>query len=405
MILCGFVLNHKSYAQPRVSIPIQSQTDAASGISPFFTIQPPRGSTLLLGRGYNSVSATVGGPCIEVDSLETLKGDPSSSTGQKVVYSMQEIQDLSQMREILEVNASGALGLGSYSADLKAKYLNENSFNSTNLFLVIKVSVENQTEVLKNFKLTPAAYSLLQKSKEAFLKGCGNQFIAARVTGGEFIAVIEVETNSLEEKKEILAKMSGEGLFWKVNPDFSSHLSYIMKRHRASVRVFRTGDQGELPELKAENLVSYAINFPGKVLRQSSQSWPFLVSTESYDSVLDKPSEDWISLSDQQRVLDQLSLYQSKAKLDLNNIDHVLSNSSQYQRVEHTTLNKTKDLYLEIISQVRLSAQSCATQPLFDCKSPMIRWPNLKLPEPKPVTVSDDDEMDSPEMPYSFETP
>ncbi len=348
-------------------------------------IQPPSGSTLLLGRGFNSVNGTVGGPCVEAG--ETIKSAPSHSNSQKVNYAMQEVQSLEDLQGQLDINFSGSLGLGVWSADLKSKYYRNNTYNSNHYYLLLRVTVENQTEILKNYKLSPSAVDLYtRQGKEAFLMACGDQFVAAQVTGGEFIAILEIEAHSSDEKQTISTLLNASGLNWSAGPQVSTLLTEISKRNRISMTLFRAGDSGALPPQDPQKLIEYALSFPAKVLNQSGGAWPFIINTESYDAILDKPSSDFIHLDAQQHVIAELAQAQEKAKSIINEIEYVLTHQDQFMNPDLMSLRTIQTALKSTLHDIQESAYHCASDLIRGCKFPVLNWPQFTLPSHRTVT-------------------
>lgn len=110
-------------------------------------------------------------------------------------------------REMLQnttgLSASASLGLGGFTGGAKIKLFNEHSFNSHTYYLIARVGVRNQSEVLGTFSLVPMAKDLLATDPKKFFQVCGDSFIAARVTGGEFLAIMRLETSTVKEKSEL----------------------------------------------------------------------------------------------------------------------------------------------------------------------------------------------------------
>ncbi len=174
---------------------------------------PARGSGLLLGSGYNSVSGATGGNCVELSELVTLESavealrglnqNPQTGTaecqpsGQCVEYNLSQITSASELRNSLNIDAKASFGFGAFSADASFNYYKNNRFTSNNIYIVLSVKVMNATERFRRWVLTPEAHAILAGGNlTRFLAECGDSLIAGRTTGGEFSAVIKIETRS-----------------------------------------------------------------------------------------------------------------------------------------------------------------------------------------------------------------
>lgn len=337
-------------------------------------VQP--GTTLLVGRGFNSVRAEVLGDCVERGALTTIGGNAQTTR-----FSMKQIESVEDLKESLSVSASGSFGYGVYSGSAKASYMKSKDFSSNSSYLLVSVRVENQTEVLDAYKFTDSARALLKADKRTeFLARCGDEFVAAKTTGGEFTAIVEFMSKTEEQKEKISSSIKGSGGTWNVAADFKSSMEKLSKVSETKVTILRVGGSGELPNFN--DLVATALTFPNSIT--TNNAWPYSVTTVSYDAVLDNDPTlpRPINLRQAQRFFEQVSsAYLSLIKVR-NDINYVLKNQNQFQNVDVNGLNAAQATLDAEISKVESAPNRCFDAPDApdNCSVPAFTIPQVAYP-------------------------
>jgi hypothetical protein len=349
--------------------------DTQSKVNSIIEVQP--GTTLLVGRGFNSVRAEVLGDCVKRGALTTIGGNAQTTR-----FSMKQIETVEDLKESLSVSASGSFGYGVYSGSAKASYMKSKDFSSNSSYLLVSVRVENQTEVLDAYEFTDSARALLKANKRTeFLARCGDEFVAAKTTGGEFTAIVEFMSKTEEQKQKISAAIKGSGGTWNVAADFKSSMEKLSKFSESKVTILRVGGSGELPNFN--DLVDTALKFP--IMITANNAWPYSVTTVSYDSVLDNDPNlpRPINLRQAQRFFEQISsAYLSLIKVR-NDINYVLKNQNQFQDVDVNSLNAAQAALASEITQIESAPNRCFDAPDApeNCTVPSFTIPQVAYPK------------------------
>lgn len=160
-----------------------------------------------IGMGFNSTSGlAVGSPFTDV----TVAADPTA-TGQEVLASITIVNSHEELNEKLGMSFSAQGRYGWFSGSAKAEFADSTSFNSTSTFLVARCVVQNPIRRGRDFRLTPAAESLLDAMQlEQFGRAFGDSFVRGLQTGGEFYAVVRITSVSTSTQQELALTLQAE---------------------------------------------------------------------------------------------------------------------------------------------------------------------------------------------------
>lgn len=352
------------------------------------TFRPSDGQPLLLGTGFESARGLVRGSCIVNGPTETLStvhhGDMiCNASGQCSDLEMRVVQNASAFRKALDVSAKASLGIGCFSGDLKASYLNEASGHSSSVFFYVKVTVKNPSQRLSNYIFTDAARQLLEANQGAdFLNQCGDSFVVSKSTGGEFIAVLEIETNSEADKRAVSTALSANGLSWGGRASVQLAMESISSNHNIHYKIFRNGAEGALPTNTPAALMAAAFNFPPSVAANTGSPWVNSVTTIDYDAVVGRPGGPLIDLVLQRQFLDRLARDRDVAIDKRNSIDSVLQRPADYLNPDQAALSTHRTSFETILTTI-FDATVVAQSSIANWTYPAIAWPQFQLPERK----------------------
>ena len=257
------------------------------------------------------------------------------------------------------------LGIGKGSA--KAKFVAEQKINSYSVYLLVHVLVTNPTKRLRDVRLTDSARELLASGKpEEFRRRCGDEFLVGITTGGEFIGLIEIESESEARKREITASARASGLTWKAGADFAQAISKITERRTTRVVVFRKGAQTSIP-FQHEDMLEHAKNFPNSVVGE--HAFPYSASFQSYD-VLDLPQNvNLMDVKTQKEVIERLAAQNLAYQTRIANIEYILDHPEQFEPFDRSALSVRVNDFSEALNRIRESVSKCFND-VRACKLP-----------------------------------
>jgi hypothetical protein len=113
----------------------------------------------------------------------------------------------------------------------------------------------------------------------------------------------------------------------------------------------------------------------------SRGAWPFMVTTESYHAIVNKPFTEIMTLSRQQAAIEELARLQLRALSFRNDVQYILANQDQFLNPNSLELNASLNVLNEILEQIRKTAVACSKQIDQDCQFPQLNWPMSALPD------------------------
>lgn len=336
---------------------------------------------ILLGQGYNSVTADPLGHCVALGSLKTQSGQ---NTGAFAEYRTLEITSETQLRENLNISASGSVKYSFFGGgSARMEFARSVNKNSSSKFLLIHARVGNQLELAESFKLKEDAKKLLSLKKfDMFAENCGNEFVFGRRTGGEFYAVFEYEFSSSSEEEKFSAAIKASGTGWKASGDINRELSKFNMNAKVHVKMIRFGGHGDLPDVG--DLVDYARKFPSLVDAVSGAPVTLELITKNYKGVepFDVSNEAPI-LRAQNMFINVLAERYEGALERLSTVSHIKNNPELYKAFNVNELNEHEQALNEYVNVLKSAAQKCYDKSINEesCKMPTDPSPYLQLPK------------------------
>ncbi len=215
------------------------------------------------GRGYDMIRDQATDFCTDFEVRDAFP----NGAGQETVFRLELVENSKNMAKKLSVSASASAKFGLWGGDLKTSYVEEREVHSTSVYALASASVRNAPQVIINTRLKPDAANTLRVSAENFRRRCGDAFVAGYTTGGEFFGVIEIETQTEQEKQEVTANLNAGGLMWNASAQFALAVNSSVANKRVHVWSFQRGGRGEQSTgcTTVDCIVSRAANLPSTV--------------------------------------------------------------------------------------------------------------------------------------------
>ena len=336
---------------------------------------PREGSDLLLGRGYDSVTSDPRSDCIEFEKIETLSG----TSGGAGVQEFSEIRTRNELRRTLGITAAGSFGFGAFSGSAKSSYHSEYSFDRQTYYLAARVSAIQQTEVISGIRLKEDAATLLATNPEAFHKACGDSFVSARTVGGEFVALIKLDTSSESEMSELRSSFKAAYSAASGNVEMNRRSSELYEQHNGTVEYSRIGGTGEFPEANPDSVKEYIRKFPTIVLGDNAEPFAITVTTKEYANLLDAAVLEPVNVTSSIEVMEELAV-QFDMALDLrDDLAYILGNTEQFPSFDLEEISKYDRQITEALNKIRLNASLCRDFPTDTAKCAFSELGELSL--------------------------
>jgi GTP-binding protein EngB required for normal cell division len=209
---------------------------------------------------------------------------PTGATGQTVEFGLHTVTSTQDLSKKLNFGTSVSFVAGPFSTvSVAARLLREHTVSAQHLYLLVAVVVTHSYEVLTTFALKPQASSLLKgKALDRFHASYGHGFIAGIVKGGCYYGLIEIQTDSLEEKRELAAKLSGQVLgAGAARLDAERYLTESIADKKTQISIFRTGGLSVSTGLTLDEMLGEASTFPSSIAE--NPSIPFAIYRDYSD--------------------------------------------------------------------------------------------------------------------------
>jgi hypothetical protein len=340
-------------------------------------------SALLIGQGFNSVTRDALGHCVKVGPLQTQSGN---ETGQVAEFKLIDIRNESDLRRNL--NISGVASLDGFlvgRVDGRLDYAHSINKQSAYRYLMVKTRVGNQLEIGSAFEYQKSVSDLLRKgtpaANQAFLANCGNEFVYARRTGAEFIAVVEFETKTESEAKKYdlaIAKTAGK---WQGGGQFKDEMSKVDIGVSTKVSMIKFGGTGAIPAIRSMD--EFIREFPNLV--QVSMNGPVTLElvSKTYGGVdpVDVMPDD-SQLKKMNFTVEALAQNREKAHEVEKTIEYITNNPQDY-KIDPAVhdFDKIRDTLNSFVGENDRISRSCLIGDWSQCVIPNThKFPSVKLP-------------------------
>ena len=332
------------------------------------TFEPSPEFTGILGSGFVSATGEVRSTCILNPTLKI----NDTADGQSISYFMDHITSSSQLRSLWRLGVSASLNYGVFSGSAKAKFMKEHSLNKFKSTLLLRATVKNQIQTLEEIKLTEDAENLLKgrNGMANFFKACGDSFLVGRITGGQYDAIVEIESKTQRdyEKRENEFSASYKGA--SGNVEWESTLEEILKDDKVSIRQFILGGTEKIPE--KDKIEEFARSLPTLVSNSGKPS-VFSYTTRSYCSLPNIQIQQKCPKIDQPAVvLEKISSNLHKAYSVRDEIEFISKNPAHFVADElESTLYELSKNNNQDIKDLLLAANTCVAKAnvLNDCET------------------------------------
>jgi hypothetical protein len=234
------------------------------------TIYPDEASSISLGGGFNTMLNQVCPPRV----LKRAPKPEKKDLGQKVDYEKYVSTTVEELRESVDVSASASVSGMWGSVSGRASFFESIGKRRSYTYLTVhtkvrntEVAMENESPGMSDFKEEVKSYLKSKSPKEKFFNKYGNCYIHSYQTGGEFVAVMEYQTEDKESQKDVKAQLDVAASVWgqdiKASAEFKSSLQSASRSSTMRIKILRNGGVGALPDVDA--LVETAQNFPDSV--------------------------------------------------------------------------------------------------------------------------------------------
>jgi hypothetical protein len=255
-----------------------------------------------LGQGWDNLRDTkTYGRCVEFS--------PEEAGGQLAKIEIKRIFDTDSLRRSLSVTTSASakanFGVGGGGASVKQSFVKSSAVNSQFLNLLVKGAVQNGVTFATPAKtdrgfieLTPSAKELIgdgdsASARDAFLKHCGDSFVAAIERGAELFALYQFSSKKKADTEERTTSIEASGSYLafsgSVSTSRTSTLEVLNSNEVSGLRYLHTAHRGlRLPY--NEESINNALASLGSA-PEAADAQPYRINVVRYDSLPGWPGD------------------------------------------------------------------------------------------------------------------
>jgi len=336
-------------------------------------------ANMFIGDGIDTLSGEVRSKAVTATEFEDLTGQGGEA--QEVLFRLERIQSLEELQESLGLSIEGSASFGLFGGSEKFKLQEESRFNRFSLFVKVQVRVVNAERRMKNPQLLPEARDLLANGNATgFRERFGDVFVRGLRTGGEFFAVLEIQTSNDQEVQAITNEAEASGAFgigFDVKTKFIDFVSKAAQNHVLNVFSVQLGGAETTAQTQIEAIIDKAARFAASARDIAAK---YQVDVASY-KILDLPPQaNFLDLQQQKETLQTVFRDRTILIERLNDIDFMLLNANQFT-TPSINLNDVRRQVVDAVNQFTDAGSHCINVPT-DCKQPNVKIPDLSgLPE------------------------
>ncbi|UYZ39055.1 hypothetical protein OD350_28705 (plasmid) [Clostridium beijerinckii] len=300
-----------------------------------------------LGLGYNILTNS-GLVSSALDNVNLLRPVVQAS-GQKVQFSIEMLSNSLSLAEQIGVSASASLSYGTLgSGSAKISLVNSFKQNSFSVYVLVKVHVQNQQTLLDltQIKMSDKSQLLYVTRQSDFINQYGSHFIYGLISGGEYYGILEIESKSSEEYREIKSELSGKALVGVMSASgsgtFEQTLNKLSSSYKLKATIIRDGAEGALQPISSEQLIKDAINFPASVLNEKAV--PFSVLIFPYNQIVSLDVDE-IKINERQYCLNKIAKIYERHMRRRNDLQYAIDNSELFPGLDSA---KVEDYIIKI---------------------------------------------------------
>ena len=319
---------------------------------------------MLFGAGVNSLNGEIRGDAVVRTQVEP----PLETQSQSVHLFMKRIDSLEELTQSLNISveAEGRYGLVSGSA--RFDYTKSSKMTEYNVYFLIKVTVTNGFQRMRDVTLKDGARALLEHGDfSRFREANGDCFVLGMQTGGELFALLEFKTRSEAEKESVAMGLQLSFNALISSASLSVAISEQMARSKTQTSVeYHLFVDPPLPgkplpfKPDIDKIIEYAADFPTAVATRGA---PFAVLLQDYRTLdLPKPP-NFVDLEAQRDNLIRMLRDRNQDLVNLDKVDFILDNQGQFEGLSPqkvVELTDTRNVLAARINQITRQASLCA---------------------------------------------
>lgn len=332
------------------------------------------------GIGYDSLTQKVKGKAASTNA--DLSWNTVTASSQTYNSQIRRIESNEELSNSLDISTSVSGSYGAFSATATGKFIKSVSVTSYSIYFLIDSFVQNSEKVVTKFFLDENQRNL---AADNFYQKYGDYYVSGVITGGSFLSLLKMQTNSREVKEQISTSLEAnyDAKAFSIGSKFSMDIQNASKHSGVQLEVLlqESGVSGASDELKdggtVDNLIAAANGFPDRV---KDAGMPLYAILTPY-SVLQNPPQtrNSINVGVVEALRQDMNAIYLRAKTILESVTYALNHPSQFAD-EQGKFNQIKSQMEEILAKVAKANNDLSSgQDLDSVQKEIPEMPDLTL--------------------------
>ena len=335
--------------------------------------------------GMDSVSGDVRG-----QAVSRMPQAPVPNTGgQTISFHVQQLETMEDLHTALGLAVDANASIGMFGGSEKFDFAQSSNFHSYSVFLMVSILVGNASQHMLGETLLPGIVDQVSTNPDSFRAAFGDLYIKGMETGGEYYAIVEIQTSSTDDQTNISQQLDASGFFGSdsVDTTFTSSFDKVTGSRSLTVNVFERGGAGvgAAQSVDVGTMLNKAMNFPVAV---QTSPVAYRVELQDYVSLDLPPPPNAVDIQNAKDVLQDDASQRNVLLQFRNDLAYIRSHPDQFE-TPTTDLNTLDNQAADALNQISKAASACLND-IKVCQFVKVTMPDAgKLPKrlgrPAPV--------------------
>ncbi|NUN04545.1 MAG: hypothetical protein HUU57_02175 [Bdellovibrio sp.] len=314
------------------------------------------GSSMMFGRGYDSLSDDSAGKCVVLNRTEYDTSRTPDSV-QESVFKFELIESRYDLAKKIGVSAAASLKSGFNKGSASVSYLNEQSLNSYSIYILVSAEVLTPIEHAMDEDLDLHFVDLARSHPKAFRQKCGNEYVAAIQRGGMLYALLKLDTVDSYSYTQIKSSLRAKVGTFKAAVDLERSIAEATSNKSLQIFVHQVGGEAKTYPTSVAELIGRVKDFSLEVTKRPT---PLRAITTAYSHLKSYPIEATeFDTAVQEGVFEYLNQLKFKLTDHRDNVNYILNNKSQFIAPNLKELQGRIDYVNQKLNEINTLTRTC----------------------------------------------
>lgn len=330
-----------------------------------------------IGTGINLLTGKVRGDAVTRTAVET------GGQGQRSKIALSLVESQEDIKRAIDFSSEVDLVAGLGEVSPKLKIIEDCAYQSNSIYLVAYAMVLNSFQQMRDVQLNDYASDLMRRGRQTeFREAFGDAFVRGKNQGGEFSAILRVDTTGTTDRSNVTAELNAAGVIGEVgvntNNQYSEKIAHAIRNHQVDLFINQVGGNQEF-QAAPQFLMDHALTF-ARDLANTNTGWDYQAFVIDYKSLPIPEAPNFIQIQNAKETIDSVMKLRQDVLLNLNSINYILLHPAEFNAPALDQLNTTANKLRDIVATLTDAASRCAND-ITDCAQPHVDIPDVRLPD------------------------